>query len=182
MRSSISAGRGIVMCLGLLMVVLASTAGAVARAEDAAAAPADSWPSPVTWKPDPRAVASGLYIVPRPPAKRERVVFTVTEPSGVARVNWPVRGGIPLHRGELADAGRIRLLDASGKEIPVQGKATAFWPERTIRFLCIDFLATLKAGEERQYTLEYGQAVRPKVASRLKVTAARPAGAVTVST
>jgi len=72
MRSSISAGRGIVMCLGLLMVVLASTAGAVARAEDAAAAPADSWPSPVTAK---GALPIRFNIRSRCPTARESIIL-----------------------------------------------------------------------------------------------------------
>ena len=135
-----------------------------------AAEKAKPWPSPVTWTPDPRAVRSGLYIAPRAPAKRERVTFTVTEPSGVARKNGPVRGAIPLFRGELADATKIRLLDAAGREVPVQGKATAYWPEKTIRFLCLDFLASLGPGEKQQFTLEYGSAVRAATRTPLTVS------------
>lgn len=114
------------------------------------------WPSVVTWQPDKRAVESGLYIAPRPLAAKAQAAFTVTEPSGVARKRWPVRGAIPLFRGELKDASAIRLLDAAGKEIPVQGLATAYWPEKTIRFLCLDFLTDLGPNEEKHFTLEYG--------------------------
>ncbi|MBM4042908.1 MAG: hypothetical protein FJ290_30835 [Planctomycetes bacterium] len=116
----------------------------------------EEWPSPVTWQPDKRAVESGLYIAPRPLATKAQVAFTVTEPSGVARRRWPVRGAIPLFRGELRDPNAIRLLNAAGKEIPVQGLATAFWPEKTIRFLCLDFLTDLGPNEEKRFTLEYG--------------------------
>lgn len=121
-----------------------------------AAAWAGEWPSVVTWQPDKRAVESGLYVAPRPPATKAQVAFTVTEPSGVARKNWPVRGTLPLFRGELRDPNAIRLLDATGKEVPVQGLATAFWPEKTIRFLCLDFLTDLDPNEEKRFTLEYG--------------------------
>ncbi len=119
------------------------------------------WPSVVTWQPDKRAVESGLYIAPRPLATKAQVAFTVTEPSGVARKRWPVRGAIPLFRGELRDPNAIRLLDAAGKETPVQGLATAFWPEKTIRFLCLDFVTDLAPNEEKRFTLEYGTAVEP---------------------
>ncbi len=129
------------------------------------------WPSPLTWKPDERAVKSGLYIAPRPPARRERVSFTVAEPSGVPRRDWPVRGAVPLFRGELTDPSRIRLLDDAGKEMPVQGRATAYWPERTIRFLCLDFLTSLEAGETKRFTLEYGSNVPRAAAVPLKVSA-----------
>ena len=109
----------------------------------------DEYPSWLTWKPDPRAVKSGLYVVPKPPAGKATVSFKVIEPSGAARMSWPVRGSIPLFRGELKDPSLIRLKDSSGKQIPVQGRATAFWPEKTVRFLCIDFVTDIKAGEEK---------------------------------
>jgi hypothetical protein len=157
--------------------------GAVGLLAPVAALAADApWPSLVTWQPDARAVRSGLYIAPRPPARRERVAFTVTEPSGVARKDWPVRGAIPLYRGELGDASQIRLLGDAGQEIPVQGKATAYWPEKTIRFLCIDFVTSLGPRQEKRFTLEYGSAVRPKAASPLKVTAEGQTGRLVVET
>ncbi|MCK6472699.1 MAG: hypothetical protein L6R28_13225 [Planctomycetes bacterium] len=146
----------------------------------AAGAPiSEPWPSPITWKPDPRAVDSGLYIKPRAEAKKATVAFTVTEPSGVARPNWPVRGGLPLFRGELSDPSKIRLLDAAGKELPVQACITAYWPEKTAKFLCIDFLDSFKPGEEKTYTLEYGSEVSNKAPA---MKTAEAAGAVTVET
>ena len=120
------------------------------------AAEGGEWPSVVTWQPDKRAVDSGLYIAPQPLARKAQVAFTVTEPSGVPRKRWPVRGAIPMFRGELRDPNAIRLLDAAGKEVPVQGLATAFWPERSIRFLCLDFLTDLGPSEQKRFTLEYG--------------------------
>ena len=69
-------------------------------------------------KPDPRAVASGLYIQPRAAAKTASIAFTVAEPSGIARKRWAVRGGLPIFRGELKDPTKIRLLDAGGKAVP----------------------------------------------------------------
>ncbi|MCK6470728.1 MAG: hypothetical protein L6R28_03175 [Planctomycetes bacterium] len=131
----------------------------------------------ITWKPDPRAVESGLYIQPQPAAKKATLAFTVQEPSGVARKRWPVRGGLPLFRGELSDASKIRLRDAAGKEVPVQGKATAYWPERTIRFLCLDFLVDLKPNESQSFTLAYGSDVA-QAAAALKVQAGENAATV----
>ena len=45
--------------------------------------------------PDPRAVESGLYIMPRPAVTKATVQFTVTEPSGVARKGYPVYPRLP---------------------------------------------------------------------------------------
>jgi hypothetical protein len=143
-----------------LMALFAATALHAAAAE---------WPSPVKWKPDERALNSGLYIQPRAPAKREKVEFSVIEPSGVARKNHPVRGSLPLYRGELADVKKVRLLNSAGKEIPVQALATGFWPEKTARFLCIDFMTDLTANQEAKFTLEYGSEVKPATASSLKI-------------
>src|SRR4051812_16146365 len=104
-----------------ILLVLAFAAQ-VAVAED------NSFPSPVKWKPDERAVTSGLYIQPHAAAKKEKVEFSIIEPAGVARKSYPVRGSVPLFRGELADATKVRLLNAAGKEVPVQAKITGFWP------------------------------------------------------
>jgi hypothetical protein len=129
----------------------------------------DSWPSPVTWKPDERAISSGLYIQPKPAAKKEKVEFVVHEPSGAKRKQCPVRGGIPLYRGELTNPANVRVLDSAGKEIAAQGFITAFWPEKSARFLCVDFITDLDAKQEKKFTLEYGSEVKPAPSS-LKVT------------
>lgn len=129
-------------------------------------------------KPDPRAVESGLYIQPVKPASRAVVTFTVTEPSGVARKRCPVRGAVPLYRGELKDPRKIRLIEA-GREIPVQGMATALWPEGTLKFLCLDFLVDLAPGQTKQFKLEYGSSVSLKARSSIKAT---EGGSVSIDT
>jgi PcRGLX-like protein central beta sandwich domain/PcRGLX-like N-terminal RIFT barrel domain len=121
-------------------------------------------------KVDPRAVESGLYIQPRKEVSKAKVEFTVTEPSNVDRKAWPVRGSVPIFRGELKSAETIRLLDAAGKVIPVQSQATAVWPEKTVKFLCLDFVVDLKAGETKKFVLEYGTDVAPAKVSGLKCT------------
>jgi len=111
-----------------------------------------------TWgiTPDRRAIESGIFIMPRDEAKEAEVSFTVTEPTGIARKNHPVRGGIPLFRGELKDTSKIVLIDDQGSQVPVQGMATAFWPEGTAKFICIDFLTDLTPKQTRKYTLKFG--------------------------
>jgi hypothetical protein len=119
--------------------------------------------------PDERAVASGLFIRVHRPVGRSAAAFTVTEPAGVDRRRYPVRGGIPIFRGELADASNIRLTDEQGNQIPVQGMATAVWPEGTVKFLCIDFVTDIEADATRQFVLEYGTDVTPAVQTPLMV-------------
>lgn len=131
-------------------------------------------------RPDPRAVESGLYIQPVELAKRAELPFAVIEPSGVDRRRGPVRGSLPFCRGELKDPKNVRLLDDAGREVPVQGFAAAFWPEGTVKFLCIDFLTDLEAGRTKRFRLEYGTAVKPNVKSALRVN--RAGGRVAVDT
>ncbi len=120
-------------------------------------------------QPSPEALRSPLYIAPVPAATHERVTFTVTEHEGVDRQQAPVRGGLPFRRGELADPSHIRLLDASGRERPVQGLVTSYWPEGTVRWLCIDFTTDIAANQQQAFTLAYGTEVRPTSRSSLKV-------------
>ena len=141
---------------------------------------AQNRPSAFGIEPDPRAVESGLYIKPVEAARKATLAFTVTETSGVARKQCPVRGSLPLFRGELLDAKQIRLLDDAGHPVPVQGMATATWPDGAVKFLCIDFLADLAAGETKRFRLEFGTDVRQPTDSPLQVT--KDAAAVRVDT
>ncbi|ETW94322.1 MAG: hypothetical protein ETSY1_35425 [Candidatus Entotheonella factor] len=132
--------------------------------------------------PSAEARRSPLYIAPVPAAAHERVTFTITEREGVNRQLAPVRGGLPFRRGELTDPSHIRLLDAQGRERPVQGLATSYWPEGTVRWLCIDFTTDIKAGQTQSFTLAYGTDVRTTSRSSLKVHQRQRAGAVDINT
>ncbi len=119
--------------------------------------------------PSPEALRSTLYIAPVPAATNEHVSFTVTEREGVNRQQAPVRGGLPFQRGELTDPSHIRLLDAKGRERPVQGLVTSYWPEGTVRWLCIDFTTDIQAGQTQSFTLAYGTQVLTTARSSLTV-------------
>jgi len=69
---------------------------------------------------------------------------------------FPVSSGIPFPEGALGSAAGLRLLDAAGRETPLQASVLARWPGGTVKWALLDFLG--KAGE--QYRLEYGSAVR----------------------
>lgn len=110
------------------------------------------------------------YIRSAPPVASKSVPFTVREPGQVDRSQWPVRGSIPIPRGELRDASRVRLLDAGKREIPVQTEVLGWWPtidrkerkaERSVMWLCLTFLTDLKAGEKADFVLEYGTDIKP---------------------
>jgi len=92
-----------------------------------------------------------------------------------------VSGGLPLPRGELKDAEHVRLF-LQGSEVPLQTKALAFWPDRSIKWLLLTFPldgaggcrvaggqgegkrlpfdVTLRGDKKVRFELQYGAAAR----------------------
>lgn len=89
-----------------------------------------------------------------------------------------VTSGVPLPRGALRDPARVRLW-RDPTEISVQTRATAYWPDRSIKWLLLTFPTdaaavsggagegqtlrfdlTRRDGSKTAYRLEYGDAVR----------------------
>jgi PcRGLX-like protein C-terminal alpha/alpha toroid domain/PcRGLX-like protein central beta sandwich domain/Carbohydrate family 9 binding domain-like/PcRGLX-like N-terminal RIFT barrel domain len=103
--------------------------------------------------------ANPLPIPVQPLASKARVPFTVSEAKGVSHIARPVSGALPLARGVLQDPRRVRLMDAEGKPVPVQTRVTGYWPEGTVKWLLLDFIAP--AGSKANYILEYGTQVPP---------------------
>ena len=108
------------------------------------------------------------FFEPVDAVKKRVLPFVVNEPAGVDRRHWPVRGGIPIPRGELLDASCIRLLDDKGREIPVQGRKIAMWPAvefeeqvypESIQWLQLSFVADLVGEKDNSFVLEYGMEV-----------------------
>ena len=90
------------------------------------------------------------------------VRLTVTEPSGVARVSWPVTSGIPLGRMALRDPASVVLIDGRGNHLPLQTEVLTRWPDGSIRWLLIDFPIELAAHESTVLKLRYGKGVVTK--------------------
>ncbi len=156
------------MMIGLCIVLFILAGYIQGHAAPPVQAALRAW-QPGAKPPSPEARRSPLYIAPVPAATHERITFTVTEREGVDRQLAPVRGGLPFRRGELTDPSHIRLLDAKGRERPVQGLVTSYWPEGTVRWLCIDFTTDIKAGQTQSFTLAYGTQVRTASRSSLAV-------------
>jgi len=96
--------------------------------------------------------------------ERAALAFSVSEPSGLKRLKWPVRGGIPFARGVLRDAGKVRLIDEHGRPVPVQTKVLATWPEGDVKWLLVEFLTDIDAGETKHFKLIYGSGIEPQTA------------------
>ena len=91
-----------------------------------------------------------------PTTKREgRVLLRVAPPAelGDKLRQWPVTSGLPFPQGAVGSARNVRLLDASGTELPLQAAVTARWPDGSAKWLLLDFR---HSGAAAEYTLEFG--------------------------
>ncbi len=90
------------------------------------------------------------------------VRFTVAEPAGIERRQWPVTSGIPLAAGTMTPAlsQTAALYTSDGREVPLQTEVLSKWPDGSVRWLLLDFQVDLSAKESRDFTLRYGPDIR----------------------
>jgi hypothetical protein len=112
------------------------------------AAPADLPGAPTTVRPE-HAAAVGVSLR-----------LTGGGPSNVCQ---PFRAGVPLPRGAMHDPARLVLLNPAGARTPLQSRVLARWPDGSVRWLLLDFLAqpTDNAGAGWELT-EAGSAPAPE--------------------
>ena len=102
-------------------------------------------------------------------AQSERTQLKVENPHSFPVAGFPITSGVPFAKGELGDANHVRLLDASGQEVPLQVKVATRWMDGSIKWLHLTFLATARAKTAAAYVLEYGTRVeRERPTSRLR--------------
>lgn len=102
--------------------------------------------------------------------KARRVAIQLLEEAGVARSRTAVCFGFPLPQGAVFDPGHLRMLSPSGPEVPAQFTATSFWPDDSLKWVLVDFTASLAAKEAADYSIEFGSDVRRGPdESRLKI-------------
>ncbi|MBM3891731.1 MAG: hypothetical protein FJ388_21665, partial [Verrucomicrobia bacterium] len=109
------------------------------------------------------------------------LTLAVEEAAGVARVQWPARGGIPFGRGKLREPALVGLMDGK-REIPLQKKVLAVWPDGSVRWLLVDFLADVAAAQTARYTLEYGDHARANARPQAAVSVRQEAGRIWLDT
>jgi hypothetical protein len=92
---------------------------------------------------------------PEPPATRPQTIeLTLSEPTPLARHDWPTTIGVPFARGALAAAGDLSLLDPAGKRVPLQSELISRWPDGSVKWALVSFLAdTDPASPARKYRL-----------------------------
>ncbi len=100
----------------------------------------------------------------RPPDTSRTIPLTIRNPHDVDLTAWPITQGIPLPEGEVHSQwlhNVLRLVDPSGRAVPVQGRQLARWSDGSIKWLLLDFQADIPANSERVYSVEYGASVLP---------------------
>ncbi|MFQ5646065.1 MAG: fibronectin type III domain-containing protein [bacterium] len=103
------------------------------------------------------------------------IPLTITERADVDRLNEPVTTGVPLPEGAVRETsgGKIplKLLDERGKEVPAQFKVTSRWPDKTVRWLLLDFQASVENSEKKTYRLIYDPGREPAAGIKIESSA-----------
>ncbi|HUU21258.1 MAG TPA: LEPR-XLL domain-containing protein, partial [Phycisphaerae bacterium] len=92
------------------------------------------------------------------------VDLTISDISGVNRIDEPVTSGVPLPDGGITSTGNIRLMDGA-QEVPAQFKILSRWNAEVdqtgayIKWVLVDFQADVNANSSKVYTLEYGSEI-----------------------
>ena len=94
-----------------------------------------------------KSVASAVGVVTArapegPLVAGERIPVLLDPPSGGGRLKrWPVTFGVPFGAGRVWDAGRLRLVDDRGAEVPHQREVTGRWaPDGAAQWVRFDAL------------------------------------------
>ncbi|MBN1442936.1 MAG: hypothetical protein JXA90_09510, partial [Planctomycetes bacterium] len=109
------------------------------------------------------------------PGRPDEIPIWIDETRGRDIDAFPITRGVPLAQGVLpgtdaADAaGRdpdargvsdVALLDEEGRPVPCAARALAFWPDRSVKWLLLDFQARLRADAGAKLTLLVGARAR----------------------
>ena len=72
----------------------------------------------------------------------------------------PVTVGVPWPAGALQAPDALRLLDAAGKELPLQTEVLSRWPDGSVKWALLDFQATARRNATVAFWLDYGADAR----------------------
>ncbi len=117
-----------------------------------------------------------------PDAERPgQTTIRIEEPSGLSRSGWPAGLGFPFAKGELRDLAALAVFSPRGDALPLQAKVLSRWPDGSIRWAHVLFLADLERQKVDLWRLEWNGA-GPAPSPAAKVTAKEIRGAIEVET
>lgn len=85
------------------------------------------------------------------------IPLTAYEFEGYTRRSEPVTVGVILPGGTVKDLNNLSLIAPNGKTIPCQFATTATWPDGSIKWLLVDFIADCPAKGTSIYTLTHSR-------------------------
>ena len=90
----------------------------------------------------------------RPAARQETftIPLAVRNPHAFAVDQWPITTGVPFAQGTLGSAEQVRLVRGE-EEVPAQVQLTARWPDGSVKWLLVTFLASAPAAGQADYRL-----------------------------
>lgn len=89
----------------------------------------------------------------------DRVTLRLDQPTKTNRIGLPVSGGLPFAKGKLGTVNNLRLLNAAGRDLPLQARALSLWPDGSVKAAMLDFQTDIPADKDTFATLEYGTGV-----------------------
>lgn len=116
--------------------------------------------APLPWEDNP--ARSDIQLNPitlgaAEPVKMAEGYLNLDCPDDLPEDGYPVTWGVPFGQGRLFDKEHVRLTDAEGNSVPLQTEVLHSWPDGSIHWLLLDFMAS----EESAYKMIYGTQVTP---------------------
>jgi len=116
-------------------------------------------------------------------ASGRQAVIRLEEPVGLDRTSWPVGLGFPFAKGELKDVASLVVLTPDSRPVPIQAKILSRWPDGSVRWAHVLFLAGLKRQAVAEWRLEWNTGAKaPAVPEQNAVRVEEKGGQVTVAT
>jgi hypothetical protein len=122
------------------------------------------------------ASASFRIEAPAGSSRTGRIGIQVPNEVGATVRSAPMTVGVPFPRGVLESTDHLRLVDESGREVPLQVKQTANWSRfGSVKWALCDFTVDL-VGTPRRLHLEYGPQVSRARRAGIEVTSGPDGG------
>ncbi|MBI5742125.1 MAG: hypothetical protein HZA16_15610 [Nitrospirae bacterium] len=83
------------------------------------------------------------------------VPIIIEETFGIDRSSEPVSIGIPFSRGNFFDSSCLELVDQGDNRIPFQTESLSLWPDGSIKWLLLDFVAAVRKNSRVKYELQH---------------------------
>jgi hypothetical protein len=97
--------------------------------------------------------------VPQSMPEKGRIPLVLNNPHPTPVQRWLVRSGIPFPQGVLGSARNARLL-ANGQPVRADLQETAYWPDYSVKWILVTFVADCQAQGKASYEIEYGATVQ----------------------